>query len=350
MSRKSGFSRREMLIASGGAAAAALFGANGLFRGALAQDAPRYGGSFVYACTSPNNRIGDATNGLHPHHWIDLSNRSCYIALAWVDENIEVQPELATGWEASDDQRVWEVGIREGVRFHDGRDMTADDVVSSFEFHKATTSFARQIETVEKVDPHKVRFVLDQGNSEFPYVLAEYHCMIMPAAAPEEIGWTWEGSGAETVHDLWRTPYGAVVLVGDKPVFEKQRSTRIVGLDTRTGEEAWSYGRPESVINANVTPDPSKAPWYFMGLQEMLAYFHPMIAGVTIPTVGILLGMALPYLDKNPSVRPDNRKTAIVAFTFALIFNAILVIVGSFFRGPGFNWVWPWVDGLWFQL
>lgn len=104
------------------------------------------------------------------------------------------------------------------------------------------------------------------------------------------------------------------------------------------------------LANANVTPDPSKAPWYFMGLQEMLAYFHPMIAGVTIPTIGILLGMAVPYLDKNPSVRPESRQTAIVAFTFALIFTATLVIVGSFFRGPGFSWVWPWVDGLWFQL
>ncbi|HVM00328.1 MAG TPA: hypothetical protein VM324_13635 [Egibacteraceae bacterium] len=104
------------------------------------------------------------------------------------------------------------------------------------------------------------------------------------------------------------------------------------------------------LANAQVTPDPSKAPWYFMGLQEMLAYFHPMIAGVTIPTIGIIIGMALPYIDKNPSVRPENRKTAIVGFTFALIFNATLVTVGSFFRGPGFNWVWPWVDGMWFVL
>lgn len=104
------------------------------------------------------------------------------------------------------------------------------------------------------------------------------------------------------------------------------------------------------LANPNVTPNPSKAPWYFMGLQELLRYFHPMIAGVTIPTVGILIGMAVPYIDKNPSVRPENRKFAIVAFTIALIFNAVLVTVGSFFRGPGFNWVWPWIDGMWFQL
>jgi menaquinol-cytochrome c reductase cytochrome b/c subunit len=104
------------------------------------------------------------------------------------------------------------------------------------------------------------------------------------------------------------------------------------------------------LANPNVTPNPSKAPWYFMGLQELLRYFHPMIAGVTIPTVGIIVGMMLPYIDRNPSVRPENRKTAYALFTIALIFNAVLVMVGSFFRGPGFNWVWPWVDGLWFQL
>ena len=104
------------------------------------------------------------------------------------------------------------------------------------------------------------------------------------------------------------------------------------------------------LANPNVTPNPSKAPWYFMGLQELLRYFHPMIAGVTIPTVGIIVGMMLPYIDKNPSVRPENRKTAYAVFTIALIFNAVLVIVGSFMRGPGFNWIWPWVDGMWFGL
>jgi menaquinol-cytochrome c reductase cytochrome b/c subunit len=104
------------------------------------------------------------------------------------------------------------------------------------------------------------------------------------------------------------------------------------------------------LANPNLTPNPSKAPWYFLGLQEMLRYFHPMIAGVTIPTIGIVLAMAFPYFDKNPSIKPENRKTAYVAFTFFLIFAGILVIIGSFFRGPGFNFIWPWTDGLFFEL
>jgi menaquinol-cytochrome c reductase cytochrome b/c subunit len=104
------------------------------------------------------------------------------------------------------------------------------------------------------------------------------------------------------------------------------------------------------LANANVTPNPSKAPWYFMGLQEMLRYFHPMVAGVTLPTIFLVGFIALPYLDKNPSVKPENRKTAFMVYTFYMVFWGVLTIIGSFFRGPGFNWVWPWVDGLWFVL
>jgi menaquinol-cytochrome c reductase cytochrome b/c subunit len=105
------------------------------------------------------------------------------------------------------------------------------------------------------------------------------------------------------------------------------------------------------LANPNITPNPSKAPWYFLGLQELLRYFHPMIAGVTIPGIVGLVGlMMIPYLDKNPSVRPENRKTAIVLMTMFLLGSGVMTLVGSFFRGPGFNWVWPWVDGLFFEL
>jgi menaquinol-cytochrome c reductase cytochrome b/c subunit len=105
------------------------------------------------------------------------------------------------------------------------------------------------------------------------------------------------------------------------------------------------------LANPNQTPNPSKAPWYFLGLQELLRYFHPMIAGVTIPGIVGLGGlMAIPYLDKNPSVKPENRKFAYVMMSMFLLGSTILTLVGSFFRGPGFNWVWPWVDGLFFEI
>src|ERR671915_431137 len=98
------------------------------------------------------------------------------------------------------------------------------------------------------------------------------------------------------------------------------------------------------LANSNLTPNPSKAPWYFLGLQELLRYFHPMVAGVTIPGIALLALMATPYFDRNPSMRPENRKLAVLMFTMFLMFWAILVLAGSFFRGPSFEWVWPWTE------
>jgi hypothetical protein len=104
------------------------------------------------------------------------------------------------------------------------------------------------------------------------------------------------------------------------------------------------------LANPNLTPNPSKAPWYFLGLQELLRYFHPMIAGISIPTF-ILVGLAaVPYVDRNPSTKPGDRKIAITLFTIMFMFGATLTIIGSFFRGPGYNWVWPWAQGVFFEL
>jgi menaquinol-cytochrome c reductase cytochrome b/c subunit len=104
------------------------------------------------------------------------------------------------------------------------------------------------------------------------------------------------------------------------------------------------------LANPNLTPNPSKAPWYFLGLQELLRYFHPLVAGISIPTF-ILVGLAaVPFVDRNPSTRPGDRKIAITLFTMLFMFGATLTIIGSFFRGPGYNWVWPWAQGVFFEL
>jgi quinol-cytochrome oxidoreductase complex cytochrome b subunit len=100
----------------------------------------------------------------------------------------------------------------------------------------------------------------------------------------------------------------------------------------------------------NKTPNPSKAPWYFLGLQELLTMFHPMIAGVTLPGVGLLGLMLAPYLDRNASNKPEDRKFMTSMMTMFLMFWAVLTIIGSFFRGPGFNFIFPWRDGIFFEL
>jgi menaquinol-cytochrome c reductase cytochrome b/c subunit len=104
------------------------------------------------------------------------------------------------------------------------------------------------------------------------------------------------------------------------------------------------------LADVNQTPNPSKAPWYFLGLQELLTMFTPMVAGVTIPGIALGLLMIAPYADKNPSHKPSDRKFAICIFTVFLMFWSILVIIGSFFRGQGFNFTFPWNDHVFFEL
>jgi hypothetical protein len=92
--------------------------------------------------------------------------------------------------------------------------------------------------------------------------------------------------------------------------------------------------------------NPSKAPWYFLGLQEMLVYFDPWIAGVVMP--GLIIGglIVLPYIDANPLGNGyytyKQRKFAIWTFIFGFIFLWVsMIIIGTLIRGPGWMWFWP---------
>jgi quinol-cytochrome oxidoreductase complex cytochrome b subunit len=111
----------------------------------------------------------------------------------------------------------------------------------------------------------------------------------------------------------------------------------------------------EELANLNVTPAVAKAPWYFLGLQELLAYFHPVVSGVLVPVAGVLVGAALiPYVDRGnlEAHRPSERKTAVVLFSLFAILGLTLTFIGIFFRGPGYAFVIPYVntDGLHFSL
>jgi len=97
--------------------------------------------------------------------------------------------------------------------------------------------------------------------------------------------------------------------------------------------------------NPGVTPNPSKAPWYFLGLQELLSRFPPLMAGVAFPTFVIVLMILVPFLDRNPSRRPSERKVAIILFALYMAIVVALVIIGTFFRGHEFIWNWGWVLG-----
>jgi menaquinol-cytochrome c reductase cytochrome b/c subunit len=108
----------------------------------------------------------------------------------------------------------------------------------------------------------------------------------------------------------------------------------------------------EELANPNVTPEVAKAPWYFLGLQELLAYFHPTVAGALTP-IFVLVGAALiPYIDRGNILanRPSDRKTAVLLFTLFCGLGLVLTFIGIFFRGPGYAFALPWVTGLHFSL
>jgi quinol-cytochrome oxidoreductase complex cytochrome b subunit len=111
----------------------------------------------------------------------------------------------------------------------------------------------------------------------------------------------------------------------------------------------------EELANPNVTPEVAKAPWYFLGLQELLAYFHPTVAGALVPAF-VLVGAALiPFVDRGPkgdggSPRPSDRKVGVMLFTIFMGAGLAITFLGAFFRGPGYAWIIPFVDGLFFAL
>jgi hypothetical protein len=101
----------------------------------------------------------------------------------------------------------------------------------------------------------------------------------------------------------------------------------------------------EEPANPNLTMNPSKAPWYFLGLQEMLVYFDPWIAGVVMPSLLIVGLMVFPYVDSNPLGNGyyslKQRRFAVGMFAWGFFMWIILIIIGTFIRGPGWIWFWP---------
>ena len=101
----------------------------------------------------------------------------------------------------------------------------------------------------------------------------------------------------------------------------------------------------EEPSNPNLTMNPSKAPWYFLGLQEMLVYFDPWIAGVVMPSIIMIGLMVFPYVDSNPlgngyyTIR--QRRFAVTMFGWGFVMWILLIFIGTFIRGPGWIWFWP---------
>ena len=101
----------------------------------------------------------------------------------------------------------------------------------------------------------------------------------------------------------------------------------------------------EGIADPTRTPNPAKAPWYFLGLQELVSH-SAFIGGVLVPALIVLALVVLPYLDRRPDgvgrwFAPE-RRVANTIFTTIAAIAIVLTVIGTFFRGPNWSWVWPW--------
>ncbi len=123
----------------------------------------------------------------------------------------------------------------------------------------------------------------------------------------------------------------------------------VVALVYAIGLVVWSIllkAPLEEPANPTVAPNPSKAPWYFLGLQEMLVYYDPWIAGVLFPTLIIIGLCAIPYIDRDTSTSGfysfKARRPVITVFLFGFwVLWILLILTGTFLRGPNWNFFGP---------
>ncbi|MBI4248404.1 MAG: cytochrome b N-terminal domain-containing protein [Elusimicrobia bacterium] len=197
-----------------------------------------------------------------------------------------------------------------------------------------------------------VRFVLLGGTTVGASTLIRFyvlHCVLVPLVA-----------GALMIVHFWRVrkdSFSAAPLEADEQKLDVWphlivREYLAAAL-TILAIFLWSVlqNAPlEELANPTVTPNPSKAPWYFVGLQELLVYFDPWIAGVLIPNVIIAGLIAMPFIDVNPkgvgyySLR--ERPLANVMFLSGVFLWFLLIFIGYFCRGPNWGWYWPWESWL----
>jgi len=155
--------------------------------------------------------------------------------------------------------------------------------------------------------------------------------------------------------------YGLMEVVTGKPIFETVTPEEeedavfsypyaffreaIALMVTVTGIMAISlffHAPLEELANPAKTPNPAKAPWYFLGLQELVSH-SALLGGVVAPALMVIVLLAIPYYDRNSSRRPSDRKWTLWLFSIFVVANLILIVVGTFFRGPGWALIPPWV-------
>ena len=194
-----GIGRREFLKAASAMGLAAV--APTLYTQA-AFATPKKGGVYRVGLGGANtgDKMDPADNG--DTFMINMNQGAVRNALVEVNANGEAIPELAESLEPSADAKTWAVKLRQGVEFHSGKSLDADDVIASIEHHRGENSVsdaksvAESMGTIRKDGPNTLIFELESGNADFPYLLSDYHILIGAADKSGHIDWaSGDGTG-----------------------------------------------------------------------------------------------------------------------------------------------------------
>ena len=191
-----GITRRGLMRAATAVGAAGLI-LPASYRKAAAE--PRRGGTLRIGMGH-----GNTSDTLNPALWdqafVQVLGNSMHNFLTVIGPDNQLQPELAESWEASSDAATWTFKLREGVTFHNGREVRAEDVIASINHHRGEDSGSAAGPIVEPIidiradGDHVVIFELEAGNADFPFILSDYHLPILPATDDGRIDFA-EGIG-----------------------------------------------------------------------------------------------------------------------------------------------------------
>ncbi len=155
---------------------------------------------------------GSTSDSLDPGtHENGYMQNVCYTYLnhlTEVDNSGNLVPELAESWEASDDAVQWTFKLKKGVEFHNGKTMTADDVITSINLHRGADSKSASkplydpVKEIVKDDDHTVVFRLESGNADFPFIVSDYHSAILPEVDGKPDWRSGIGTGAYVIQDF----------------------------------------------------------------------------------------------------------------------------------------------------
>jgi len=236
--------------------------------------APQKGGTFVQGLTG-----GATTDSLDPAKSLDTyminvnfgQLRNC---LTEIGPDNQLRAELAESWEASDDAATWTFKIRQGVEFHNGKTLDANDVVASFNHHlgedteSGAKGIVRPIKSVKADGKDAVVFALEGGSADFPYLVSDYHLTICPAN--DDGTMHWEGGIGTGGYKVVNFEPGVTTLTERNPNYWK--------------EDAAHFDSIESLFLADVTARTSGV---------MSGKLHAMV-NLDLKTAGLL--------EKNPNV------------------------------------------------